>query len=96
MVLAVFKVDPSFNFYSSFKENLSPSLGEDSVWEYRVGEVLGWKSRQEKLILRVGPGDGWGYGGFIDLPLKKYGHYVAEYYHISTNPETSNIRMEEE
>ena len=56
--------------------------------------MLGWKSSQEKLILRMGPGEGWGYSGYIDLPLKQYSHYIAEYYYVSLDSSTTNIRAE--
>jgi hypothetical protein len=39
VALAIIKVDESFNYYSSFKGDLSASVGE--VYEYRVAEIVG-------------------------------------------------------
>ena len=30
-----------------------------------------------KVILRAGPGEQWGYNGFIDLELESYGAYIV-------------------
>jgi hypothetical protein len=90
---AILKVDDSFNFYSSFKAELSASPSE--VYEYRIAEIVGWKNAQKKLTLRAGPGLFWGYNGYVDLDLQKYGHYVDSYYSVSlTN--SRNIRIDDQ
>ena len=68
--MAVIKVDHTFNYYSPFNPVLTQG-GPKSVYEYRVAEVVGWKDAQKnlKVILRAGPGEQWGYNGFIDLNL---------------------------
>ena len=64
--MAVLKVDEAFNYFSPFNAILTKG-GPTSFYEFRVAEVLGWKNGQSKVILRAGPGDQWGYNGFIDL-----------------------------
>jgi hypothetical protein len=86
---AIVKVDDSFNFYSSFKGDLSATVGE--FYEYRIAEVVGWKSMQKKITLRAGPGLFWGYNGYIDLDLQKYSHYIDSYYGVTVATK-SNIR----
>ena len=46
-----------------------------------MAEVVGWKDAQKsvKVILRAGPGEQWGFNGYIDLELDKYGKYIVEY-----------------
>lgn len=67
-VMAIIKVDDAFNYYSPFRSSLA-SGGLTSFYEYRVAEVVGWKdyNSSPKVILRAGPGEHWGYNGFIDL-----------------------------
>jgi len=61
---------------------------------------LGWRSKQSKLILRAGPGEGWGFEGYLDLSLAKYSHYVHSYYLVTSgnkavsSKEASNIQVE--
>lgn len=90
VAFAILKVDDTFNYFNS----LSPVLSNNptDVFEYRIAEILGWKSKQEKVILRAGMGEGWGYGGFIDLDLAKYGKYIEEYYVVDISHFTGNIR----
>ena len=66
--MAVIKVDSAFNFYSPFSQVLTQG-GPKTFYEYRVAEVLGWKDalKNPKVILRAGPGQQWGFNGFIDL-----------------------------
>lgn len=87
---AIIKVDDSFNYYSSFKNDLSAA--ESEVYEYRVAEIVGWKNSQKKVTLRAGPGLFWGYNGYIDLDLQKYSHYVDSYYSVTLAPNSNNIR----
>ena len=86
---AILKVDDSFNFYSSFKNELGPAASE--VYEYRIAEIVGWKNSQKKLTLRGGPGLFWGYNGYIDLDLQTYGHYIDSFYSVSLLNNT-NVR----
>lgn len=81
VAFAIVKVDEAFNYYSSFKGELISTPAE--VYEYRVAEIVGWKSSQKKIILRAGPGAFWGFNGYIELDLQKYGHYVDSYYSCS-------------
>lgn len=92
VAFAIIKVDDTFNYFNS----LSPVLSGNptDVFEYRVAEVLGWKSKQEKVILRAGMGEGWGYGGFVDLDLAKNGKYIEEYYVVDISRYSGNIRTE--
>jgi hypothetical protein len=90
--MAIVKVDESFNFFSPFSAKLKeggPTQGE--VYEYRIGEIVGWKDyfNSPKLILRVGSGSLWGYNGYIDLELAKYGSYILEYYSVMSEGESS-------
>ena len=39
-------------------------------------------------------GEGWGYGGFVDLDLTKNGKYIEEYYVVDISRYTGNIRTE--
>jgi hypothetical protein len=34
------------------------------------------------VILRAGPGEEWGFGGYIDLDVNKYKEYIQEYYYV--------------
>lgn len=68
--MAIVKVDQTFNYYSPFSAKLTEGGPKPSdVYEYRIGEIVGWKNynTSPKLILRVGSGSLWGYNGFIDL-----------------------------
>jgi hypothetical protein len=88
---AIVKVDDAFNYYSSFKNELNTAVGE--TYEYRVAEIVGWKNGQKRVILRAGPGVFWGFNGYIDLDLQKYGHYVDSIYSVSLAANSnSNIR----
>lgn len=89
VALAIIKVDESFNYYNSFKGELSGSAGE--VYEYRVAEIVGWKNSQKKIILRAGPGAFWGFNGYIELDLQKYGHYIDSYYSCNIQT-TQNLK----
>lgn len=82
--MAVLKVDEAFNYFSPFKPVLTQG-GPTAFYEYRVAEVLGWKNAQSKVILRAGPGEQWGYNGFIDLELASYGKYITEYYAVEVS-----------
>jgi hypothetical protein len=62
----IVKVYNSMNYYSS--SNLSPLenvSGEN--FEYRVGEIVGWKNKGLDLVVRIGSGEGWGFNGFANL-----------------------------
>ncbi len=67
-VFAVLKVDDAFNYYSPFGGSLIPG-GPTSIFEYRVAELVGWKDGQSsaKVILRAGPGEQWGFDGYMQL-----------------------------
>ena len=58
----------------------------------------GRDARVEELTRKAdsknGPRGGWGYSGYIDLPLKQYSHYIAEYYYVSLDSSATNIRAE--
>lgn len=75
--MAVIKTDAAFNYFSAFNQKLTVG-GPSEVFEYRVAEIVGWKEAitNLKIILRTGPGDQWGFNGFIDLEVAKYGKYI--------------------
>lgn len=50
---------------------------------------------QQKITLRAGPGAFWGFNGYIDLDLQKYGRYIEDYYAVVVNSK-KNIRSEEQ
>jgi hypothetical protein len=83
--MAIVKVDASFNYYSPFNAKLTEGgPKQNDIYEYRIGEIVGWKNyyNSPKLILRVGSGSQWGYYGFIDLELSKYANYIEGYYSV--------------
>jgi hypothetical protein len=53
--------------------------------------VLGWKDAQKsvKVILRAGPGEQWGFNGFIDLELSTYGKYIEEFYTVELSDQSN-------
>lgn len=87
---AIIRVDDSFNFYSSFRAELS--IAQSEFYEYRVAEVVGWKNGQKKLTLRAGPGTFWGYNGYLELDLEKNAHYLDSFYSVSLPDNGRNIR----
>lgn len=83
VVFAVLKVDDAFNYYSPFGGSLITG-GPTSIFEYRVAELVGWKDGQSsaKVILRAGPGEQWGFDGYMQLELSKFSGYIQEYYKV--------------
>jgi hypothetical protein len=64
-----------------------------------VAEVVGWKNTQQKITIRAGPGAFWGFNGYIDLDLQKYGRYIEDYYGVWVSSKVSsqkNMRIERE
>jgi hypothetical protein len=55
---------------------------------------VGWKSKQEKVILRAGPGEGWGFGGYIDLDVNRYKDYIQEYYYVDLSVVQPHLRTQ--
>lgn len=46
----------------------------------RVGEVVGWKNQGNTLLVRMGPGESWGYGGYANLNVSLFGEKEISYY----------------
>ena len=53
------------------------------MYEYRIGEIVGWKNKGEDLIVRVGSGEGWGYNGFGIINVNKHKDYIQEMYTLN-------------
>ncbi len=50
---------------------------------------------QQKITLRAGPGSFWGFNGYIDLDLQRYGKYIEDYFAVVVNSK-GNIRTEDQ
>lgn len=55
------------NYYSSEKPGYLKADGQ--FFELRVAEVVGWKNKGKEVIVRFGPGEGWGYSGYANLDV---------------------------
>ena len=76
----IVKVFNSMNYYSSQHPNNLNDSGE--AFEYRVGEIVGWKNKGNEIVVRLGLGDGWGYNGFANLNMKDHGKIIQEFYTV--------------
>lgn len=85
------KVYPSMNFYSSQHPNVLENI-DGELYEYRVGEIVGWKNKGRDVVVRLGLGDGWGYNGFANINLERHGKIIQEFYTVKFG-ETSRIQI---
>jgi hypothetical protein len=69
------------NFYSSQHPNVLENIDGEN-YEYRVGEIVGWKNKGKDVVVRLGLGDGWGYNGFANLNLEKHSKIIEEFYTV--------------
>lgn len=70
------------NYYSSEHPSYLDNLAGE-MYEYRVGEVVGWKNKGEDIIVRVGSGEGWGYNGFGTFNVVKHKDLIQEIYTLN-------------
>jgi len=69
------------NYYSSQHPGHLDNI-EGQNYEYRVGEVVGWKNKGNDIVVRLGLGDGWGYNGFATLNIDKHSKLIEEFYTV--------------
>lgn len=67
---------------------------EGEHFEYRVGEIVGWRNKGDDLVVRLGMGDGWGYNGFAQLNMNKHKNIIVEMYTVKVS-ETTKIQKPE-
>lgn len=77
----IVKVFSSMNYYSSQHPGALDGI-EAEPYEYRVGEIVGWKNKGKDVVVRLGLGDGWGYNGFANLNLERHGKIIEEFYTV--------------
>lgn len=78
------------NYYSSEKPHYLDEM-DGEHYEYRVGEIVGWRNKGDDLVVRLGLGDGWGYNGFAQLNNNKHKNLIVEMYTVKI-AETTKIQ----